>query len=35
MTRADKFGDDGRADPAGRAGDEYPHGDLPMGDVSD
>jgi hypothetical protein len=29
VTRAEKFGDDGRADPAGRAGDEYPHGGPP------
>ena len=28
VTRADELGDDGRSDPAGRAGDEYPHEQL-------
>src|SRR5262249_2904539 len=30
MARADEFGDDGRADPAGCAGDENPHENLLM-----
>src|SRR5262249_13203899 len=30
VTRAGELGDDGRADPAGRAGDEYPHANLLM-----
>ena len=28
VTRADELGDDGRSDPAGRAGDEYAHEQL-------
>jgi hypothetical protein len=34
VTRADELGDDGRSDPAGRAGDEYAHEQLSFSDAT-